>query len=206
MRLILFLVSLLLALPAVAATSPLDKQDIERIETYLNDIETLRARFLQVAPDGGLAEGTLALKRPGRMRFEYDPPAQIEVIADGLFVHYHDKELKQVTAVPIATTALSVLLDDNVVLDGSGDLSVTAIERRPGLLAATVMETTDPGNGSVTLIFSDQPLQLRQWVVHDAQGLSTKITLFDARRGVALENGDFYFVNPYPAPGQSGDK
>tara|TARA_R110000787_G_scaffold16622_28_gene50963 strand:+ start:15268 stop:15888 length:621 start_codon:yes stop_codon:yes gene_type:complete len=206
MRFIFVLFSLMLATPAFSATPPEDAADIARIETYLNDITTLRARFLQVAPDGGMAEGSLALKRPGRMRFEYDPPAQIEVVADGLFVHYHDKELKQVTAVPISTTPLAVLLDDKVVLDGSNDgIVVTALERRPGLIAATVADKDDLGNGSVTLIFSDQPLQLRQWVVHDAQGLSTKLTLFDARRGVSLENGDFYFANPYTAGGGGGN-
>lgn len=202
MRIVLTLLAFLLpALPAAAA-SPEDTADIQRIEDYLNDITTLRARFLQAAPDGRVAEGSLALKRPGRMHFEYDPPAQIEIVADGLFVHYHDKELQQVSSLPIGSTPLSVLLDDEVDLGAESDVQVASLDRRPGLIAATIVEKDDPGNGSVTLIFSDGPLQLRQWVVHDAQGQSTKISLFDTRRGMQLDNNDFYFTNPYPQRSQ----
>ena len=84
--------------PRRATLSPQDRADVERAETYLNQITTLKARFLQLAPHGGQAEGTAYFSRPGRMRLQYDPPSPMLVVADGTFliVSHNRKSLEQI--------------------------------------------------------------------------------------------------------------
>src|SRR5690554_6153799 len=81
-----------------------DQADVQRIEAYLNSIGSMRARFLQVDSSGGNVQGTLYILRPGRLRFEYDAPSPILIVADGTWVHYHDKELDQTTRALISDT------------------------------------------------------------------------------------------------------
>ena len=96
--------------PVAAPLTPADRADLGRIEAYLNAVDTLKAHFLQIAPDGSTAEGTAWMQRPGRMRFQYDPPAPLLLIAGhGVFVYY-DRELRQVTNIPLGQTPLGILL------------------------------------------------------------------------------------------------
>ena len=87
--------------PAPAPLTPQDRDDLARIEAYLNGMRTLKARFLQEAPDGATSEGLAWMQRPGRMRFQYDPPSPLLLVAGhGLFVYY-DRELRQTTNIPL---------------------------------------------------------------------------------------------------------
>lgn len=178
---------------AVALTAQ-DRADIARIEAYLNDLHTLKARFLQVAPDGATTEGTTWLDRPGRMRFQYDKPSPLLLVAGhGLFVFY-DRELKQVTNIPLSATPLGLLLRDHLTL--SGDVTVTGIERLPGQIQVTLVRTASPGDGSLTLVFDDKPLALRQWIVLDAQRRETRVSLFDLQLGGTFDPSLFTFIDP----------
>ena len=90
---------LLAAAPAVAQPrfqpTPQDRADLARIETYLDSLRTLKAHFLQVAPNGAISQGTAWLDRPGRMRFQYDPPSPLLLVAGHGLVVFHDKSLNQ---------------------------------------------------------------------------------------------------------------
>ena len=106
-----------------ATLSAQDRADIARIEAYLNALRTMRSRFLQVAPDGQVTEGNAWIQRPGRMRFEYDPPSPLLLVAgngNGLF---YDKSLKQVSYFPLSSTPLGILLSDNLKLAGEGTVA-----------------------------------------------------------------------------------
>lgn len=196
-RFLLALVLALVAVPAAAQTlSERDRADVARIETYLNTITSLRGRFLQVAPDGAVSEGKVWLRRPGRLRFEYDPPVPVLVVADGLFVVMHDKELGQVNRIPLGTTPLSVLLRDEIKL--AGGVTVKGVERQPGTLRVTVFDSDRPREGELTLVFSDMPLALRQWVVTDARGLATSVSLANVEFNLPLEGRLFVFTDPAP--------
>jgi outer membrane lipoprotein-sorting protein len=200
--------TLLLAAPALllAAAAPVpakltaeDRADLDRIQTYLNGVHTLKARFLQVAPDGATAEGLTWMDRPGKMRFQYDPPSPLLLVAGhGLFVYY-DRELHQVTNIPLGQTPLGLLLSENLKL--SGDVTVTAIERLPGQIAVTLVRTSSPEDGSLTLVFADKPLQLRQWVVVDAQRRETTVTLYNIELGGQFDPDMFVFIDPKQIPG-----
>jgi outer membrane lipoprotein-sorting protein len=166
--------------PAVALTAQ-DQADIGRIEAYLNSLKSLKAHFMQVAPDGGISEGTAWLERPGRMRFQYDPPAPFLLIAAHGQLIFHDSSLGQTSNLPLGRTPLGILLADHVEL--SGAVTVTAIQHLPGQIQLTLVRTASPGDGSLTLIFTDPPLTLRQWTVLDAQRRETHVTLSNAQTG-----------------------
>ncbi len=201
-RPLLALPSLLLAAPAAAqaparplpALTEADRAALGRIEAYFNGMTTLRARFLQIAQGGAAAEGTAWIWRPGRMRFEYDPPEPTLLIAaDGQFFHY-DRQLKQPTIVPLSSTPLSLLLRNPLRL--SGDLTVAGFERAGGLLRVTVHRTNQAAEGQIQLILEEQPMALRQWVVLDPQGRSTRVTLTQVQMGERFDPFLFAFNDP----------
>ncbi len=179
---------------AAAALSDLDLADIARAEAYLNSIQTMKARFIQVGPEGGLSEGNFYLRRPGRLRFEYDPPIPVLVVADGTWVVFYDSEINQVTRLPLGSTPLAVLLRDEIRLRGS--VTVTEVERATGTLRITVLDTDAPDQGTITLVFSDRPLALRQWLVRDPQGLDTSIALSQTQYNLILKPELFVFFEP----------
>lgn len=176
------------------ALTPQDRADLTRIEAYLNGLKTLRARFLQVAPDGGVTEGGLWMERPGRMRFQYNPPAPFLLVAGHGLLNFEDTELKQSSTIPLGRTPLGILLADRVAL--TGDVTVTGIERLPGQLQVSMVRTATPGEGSLTLVFADKPLTLRQWTVLDAQRQETRVTLYDMELGGRFDPKLFEFVAP----------
>lgn len=198
--LLAFLALLPLTLPAQAAgpRKPLtdqDKTDIARAETYMNGITTLKARFQQFAPNGNVAEGTAYFWRPGRMRLQYDPPSPILVVADGDFLIVHDRELGEPSYIPLGSTPAGVLVRENVQLNGK-DLAVSRVTRAPGVLNISVVESADPAQGEITLVFTEQPFALRQWRVLDAQGSITTVSLYEAQSGMPLDRKLFQFINP----------
>ncbi len=128
-----------------STVTPADQADIARVQTYLNGIHTLKAHFIQVAPNGTISQGTAWLDRPGRMRFQYDPPSPLLLVAGHGLVVFHDASLGQTSNIPLGATPLSILLADHVVL--SGDVTVTSLRRLPGQIQLTVVRTAHPTRG-----------------------------------------------------------
>jgi len=188
------LYSALAAPPRAAVLSADDRADVQRVEQYLNGIHSLAAHFQQFAQDGGTAGGRVYVARPGRMRFEYEAPSPILLLADGTWVVYIDNQLKQVSYLPIGSTPAWFLLRDNISLaDG---VTVTKFERGPGVIRISLVENKSPENGQLTLTFADKPLELRQWTIVDQQGKSTTVVLNDTRFGVPVDPKAFTFVDP----------
>ena len=183
------------AQPRPVPLTPQDQADLQRIQAYLNGVRSLHARFLQVAPDGRTSEGQAWLVRPGRMRFQYDPPAPFLLVAGGGILTFYDGSLKQTSNIPLGSTPLSILLADQVNL-ASGTLTVTDFRRLPGQLQVSLTRTASPQEGTLTLIFADPPLTLRQWVILDAQGKRTSVTLYDVQLGGTYDPGLFHFIDP----------
>lgn len=174
--------------------TPQDLSDLQRVQAYLNSITSLKARFQQIAPNGSVTTGTVWLERPGRMRFQYDPPAPfLLVAAHGLLV-FHDSQLGQTSNIPIDRTPLGILLRDNMTF--SGDVTVTSIVRFPGQLQISLYRTPTPAEGSLTLIFADSPLALRSWTVVDAQRQETRVALFDVVTGGTFDQSLFTYIDP----------
>ena len=196
-RLILATVAALpaLALPALhARAQTIDRAALGRVEAYLNSLRTLRARFLQVAQNGASAQGTALISRPGRMRFDYDPPEPLLLVASGGQVLMYDRELRQPTAVPASSTPLGLLLTPEIRL--SGNITVVGTERTGGFLRVGLHRTGARAEGVLTLAFAEQPMELRQWSVLDAQARETRVTLYEVETGMALDNRLFDFNDP----------
>jgi len=190
MKLFHALAALVLALaPVLAAAQPLrlspeDQTAIARVEDYLNGITTMQARFVQVTGMGAMAEGDFYLSRPGRMRIEYDREPYLYV-ADGFWLTYYDKELGQRSDVMLGSTIADFITRENIRL--SGDVTVTGVRQDEHSIEIDLVQTEDPGQGTLTLVFSRNPLQLRRWVVLDAQGQRTEVALSEIRTGMSLD-------------------
>lgn len=168
---------------------------INAVETYLNSVTTLEARFQQIAPDGGLATGKLYLQRPGRLRLDYDPPSRIRLVAPGDWrLIFYDASIKQVNVIPIGQTPLGILLDDEISLDD--EVEVVEVERAGEEVALTLVREDRADQGSVTLVFGERPLTLRRWSVVDPQGLQTHILLEEVRTGGRIDPELFRWRDP----------
>jgi outer membrane lipoprotein-sorting protein len=181
--------------PAAAKLSDDERAAVGRLEQYLNEFRTVAARFIQVASDGSYAEGQIRLQRPGKLRIDYDPPSQVLILTTGSWLVYWDKSNGQITHVPINSTPAGILVRERLSL-ASGELTITRFARKAGIIEMTLVRTEEPAEGSITLVFSDGPLALRQWIITDAQGISTSVTLADARFGVRFDDEIFKFEDP----------
>lgn len=187
-----FLLSLL-ATPALAQTalSAQDRADLARVQAYLDGLKTLKARFLQVGPQGDVSEGTAWIERPGRLRFEYDPPSPFLLVAGYGVGYFHDRKLGQTSNFPLSATPLGILLADHVTL--AGQVTATEVIRDPGQLQIALIRTGKAADGSLTLVFADNPLQLRQWTLEDAQHQRTSVSLTDVTLGGKFDPALFEF-------------
>ena len=184
-----FLIPVVPAL-AFAQRSGADACDLARISNYLNGVKTLEGNFVQIGHDGELSEGLFYLRRPGRIRFEYKPPNPALVIADGTWVGIYDTRLNTLDRVPLKSTPLYILLRKRVDLRKEG--AIRSIERAPGLMRVTAIDPDEPDQGSITMVFAENPLELRQWIVIDPQGLTTTVALSEMRSNVALDPNLFF--------------
>jgi len=181
-----------------AWTPPDPESAFAAVESYMEDLETLQARFVQVVDETHRLSGTFRLHRPGRMRLEYDPPIKDFFVADGWFLFYWDDDLGQQSSTPIGSTLADFILRENFSL--SDDVTVTRLRLAPGRIAVTVVQRDDPAAGSLTMTFAEAPVRLLQWTVDDNSGHRTRVVLSDIRTGLALDDALFYFVRPRPAP------
>lgn len=179
--------------PAARAQST-DRAAVQQVEAYLNTLRTLRARFLQVAQNGASAQGTALISRPGRMRFDYDPPEPLLLVASGGQLLLYDRELRQPSAVPASSTPLGLLLTPEIRL--SGNITVVGTDRTGGFLRIGLHRTGARAEGVLTLAFAEQPMELRQWAVLDAQARETRVTLYEIETGIPLDNRLFDFNDP----------
>ena len=170
---------------AEAQSSAQDHADLSRIEAYLNGIRSLKARFMQTAPDGAITQGVALMQRPGKMRFQYDPPSPFLLVANYGILVFHDAQLNQTSNIPLSRTPLGILLGDHTTL--SGDVTVTKFVRLPGQLQVSLVRTSSPGEGTLTLLFADNPLTLRQWIVLDQQGKQTRVAFTEMEVGAAVD-------------------
>jgi len=182
--------------PASAVERPLTDPEavgeMNRIETYLNGIKSLKSRFIQINPDGSAWNGDLYVRRPGKFRFEYDPPIPHLLIANGSWFFHVDRALQETNVIPLVKTPAQFLVQENISL--KKDFTIKKFEQMPGILQISMVTRDNPDLGEVTLTFSDKPLELRKWTVRDLQDNVTQITLQNTRYGVNLNADLFKYV------------
>lgn len=181
------------------ALAPQDVADLDRVSAYLNAITTATSEFTQFSQEGDMAEGMFYMSRPGRVRFEYTKPATLPaIVCDGTWVVLDNRSLKSVSRYPLSATPLSILLRENV--DLASDTRIVAVERQPGILSVTARDDTGIAQGELTLVFRDPGLELRNWVVKDAQGYYTTVAVRGLRQGIKLDPALFKLPD-YGSPG-----
>ncbi len=180
----------LVALPLAHAARAQGGADVQRISTYLNALSTLTGSFVQTNPDGTISEGKFFLRKPGLIRFEYAPPNPALVIADGVWVAVIDRASNAgAQRYPLGETPLDLLLRDRVDLAREG--AVRSVERSGGQLRVIALDPDAPERGTLTMVFSDNPLELRQWIVADENDQTTTVVLSEMRRDVEINRSLF---------------
>src|SRR6185312_7837587 len=174
------------AVEAAQAPTPLigeaQNKAVQRINAYFNDITNLQGSFDQVDSNDKHTSGRFYVQRPGKIRFDYAPPSALRIVADGHFLAIEDSDLKTVEKYPIGSTPFRLLLADAV--DLARDARIVGVESDQGTLAVTLEDKGGDAAGSIKLVFDTTPeLRLRRWLITDAQGLTTTVTINDIISG-----------------------
>ena len=174
-------------MPAAQAEdfNPADAADLDRISAALNAVQTMKADFTQIDPSGDVEQGQLYIEKPGKMRFQYQPPSPLTVVSDGLDVAVFNSRLNTADRYPLSTTPLNILLSNHTNLQRNKN--IVGLEHQPGLLVVKARSNDRRMTGNITITFSDPGLELRQWTVTDAQGLATTVSIRNVQTGVTLQ-------------------
>lgn len=163
---------------ATAALKPEQRAIIERVNNYLSAMQVMSGNFIQVGPDGRRTKGDFYLSKPGRIRFEYDDPSPILLVADGKSVVIRDRKLATQDVFPLSQTPLRFLLADKV--DLMSDSSLTAVYADEVFITVVVEERNGlVGTSKLMIMFNAKDMQLKQWTVTDPQGYDTTVAVYN---------------------------
>lgn len=168
------------AVEAAHAPTPLigdeQSQAVQRINAYFNGITNLQGSFEQIDANNKRSTGRFYVQRPGKIRFDYAPPSALRIVADGTSLAIEDSDLKTVEKYPIESTPFRLLLAKSV--DLGRDARIVGVERQDNSMAITLEDKTGDAAGTIKLYFNTDPqLALKEWVITDAQGLTTTVTV-----------------------------
>lgn len=180
----LFIAAALTLYAGAVSAQPLT---LGQISTYLNQLQTAQGGFTQINQDGSLSTGQIYIKRPGRIRFEYNPPAQSLVLASaGTVAIFDPRSNTGPEQYPLSRTPLSIILAENVDLERAR--MVTNVVSDDATTTVTAQDPDNPGYGSIQMVFTANPVELRQWIVTDDLGAETTVILNDLESGVNISS------------------
>ena len=159
---------------------------VSAAEDWFAQLTTMQADFTQISSDGSAAEGTLYLRRPHRMKIEYDGDDALVLITTPVWLHVDQPAQKRVTSYPISETALSLILKEKVVL--RADDFQTSAQIADGIVTIFLSKESGEAAGDLALEFSLKPFQLRKWTVRDSVGVTTSVTLQNMKFGLTFKN------------------
>ncbi|WP_246739593.1 outer membrane lipoprotein carrier protein LolA [Martelella sp. HB161492] len=177
---------------AGAPVTPAPADVAQKIADHFSSVKTMTGEFVQFGPTGDQQGGKFYLERPGKLRFDYDQPSPVKVIADGRNVAIGNTKLETWDFYPLSRTPLSLLLSDNIDLQHR---MVRDVQEKDGLTTIVLGDKTIFGDQTITLTFDTKTFDLRQWIVTDAQGKDTTVMLFNTRSGIQF--GPSTFRIPY---------
>lgn len=189
--------------PAALAQGSLAPQDqalVDKASAYLQGLEEARGRFVQTDARGQATQGTFFLKRPGKARFDYDPPSGLVVVSDGGAVTVADSRLQTFTRYPLGATPLSLFLAKTIRLDKG--VVITGVERQGASFTIVARDGHRQTAGQLALTFTDSPMQLTGWAATDAQGRTTRVRLIGLERTNGLDKALFVPKDPRRNPGR----
>ena len=163
--------------------------ELDKLSAYLNGIHNLKSNFVQLGPQGELAQGEFDLAKPGRLRFSYNPPSPIVIVATGGDIYVKNAQLNTVDRSSLSDTPLDLLLNQDI--DLRHDPMITGIEQPPGALIVHARAATTRNQSNITLVFSYPAIELRRWMVKDNQGGVTTVALTGLQTGAVLPDSLF---------------
>ncbi len=185
---------LLVLLCCCVFVAPAAAQDqkliLAQVEMYLEKLTTIKADFVQIAPNGELVSGVFYLKRPGKMRWEYDPPVPVVMVSNGKFLRYYDSELDQISDIPLDDTLAGFLAKDDISFDPKV-INVLEANSQDKALRVKIEMAGKKDDGNLTMEFEEGPMRLRNLILVDSQGKQTNISLNNAKYGISLPDDLF---------------
>ena len=178
-----------------AAVTPSEQREIlSAAAEGLAAVKTAKGRFEQIQPNGTSILGDFALRRPGKMRFEYDAPTTVRIIADGTTVAIEDTALETIDRVPIAATPLGMILSKKLDFENQAD--VLSVLRNEGRVAITIEDRAGEHDGQLTLLMDDSSYDLLGWWTLDDSGNYTQVLLDAVETGIRLDPKLFRIEDP----------
>jgi outer membrane lipoprotein-sorting protein len=179
------------------AISADDQELIQKANAYFNGVRSMVAEFSQIGADGRRSKGELQLLKPGRLRFEYEKPSPLEIVADGKSVAVRDRKLNTQDLYLIGQTPLKFLLKDQI--DLARDTKVLAVAQTDKAVTISIEDKSTLGGASrIKLVFDPEPFALKQWTVSDPQGGDTIVTLANIDL-TAKPDADAFKIEQTPA-------
>nr|WP_292766202.1 outer membrane lipoprotein carrier protein LolA [Mesorhizobium sp.] len=160
----------------------------QRIADHFSNVATMTGEFVQFGPRGEQTGGKFFIQRPGKLRFNYEPPSGYRVIADGKNVVIDNNKLNTMDMYPLSKTPLKLLLDERIDLSGK---RVKSVREENDLTTIQLADRQFFGNSTITLMFDPKSYELRQWTITDPQGKDTTVMIFNVQQGVKIDQGLF---------------
>ena len=169
-------------------------ENLQKIEAYLNSMKSLEATFVQMASNGSTAEGRLFIKKPNKIRMEYAEPTNVLIVGNGKNIVYNDLDLDQVTHIDYDDIPASMILSDKIKIDGE-KIKLIDFYQDTGSTSITLDYAQKGDLGPITLVFSNNPMELKQWKIVDPQSVEVSVSLYDAKKDGEIDDEVFKFKN-----------
>ena len=179
------------------------KAMLDKVSAALNTVHSMQGSFVQIDPNGGIEQGKFYIQKPGRMRFEYNPPTPTLIVSDGTTIAVKNTKLNTVDRYPLVSTPLDLVLSDK--LDLKANNAVYGVQRDGDSVIVKARSTDSRAPGSITIVFSDPGFELRQWTVVDPQGTATTVALRDVMKDVSLSPSLFVLKERNPFTRDNGN-
>ncbi len=153
--------------------------DLARVDAAMNGTASFSGRFAQYASDGSFAQGQVYIRRPGKLRFEYDAPNPLLIVSDGVTLTQQDKALETIDRVPLSATPLNYFLRENINLEN--DTEIVGLTKDPNEWRVTARDGSGELDGAITMVFNTQDLSLKEWIITDSFGGETRVLLSDLK-------------------------
>ena len=170
--------------PGSAVAQASTSATAQKIADHFSSVRSMSGEFIQFGPRGDQTAGTFSMVRPGKLRFDYEPPAAYRVISNGHSVFINNRKLKTWDFYPLNKTPLKLLLNDRIDLK-SGRVKSVKVEE--DLMTLVLADKSVFGNSQLTMMFDPNTYELRQWTITDAQGKDTTVMIFNVQEGAQVD-------------------
>lgn len=162
-----------------------DADTVRSISQHFSSVPSLKGEFIQFGPQGQQTGGKFYIKRPGKIRFDYDKPSPISVFADGKTIAINNKKLKTWDFIPLKKTPLRLLLAKNIDVK---DKTIKSVKTETDITTIVLGDRSLFGDSKITLMFDPKSFELRQWTITDNQGKDTSVMIFNVEKNIKLSN------------------